>query len=844
MATLPTFILEADLAADGLFSTNWTPFLEAVENVGLSRGSAVDDFGPRRLRMILNNNDSRFSPKHALGPYFGTLERGKLVRLKVKVAAPAINQLLKNPSFGKDLMGWTVTYFGGGSTVRSGVLAHHGEFSLLAIESTVGGYTVETTASLTPSQAAYTGSIWIRPSSGTSGPERIRLKLTETGGAAGDATTTGPYQTMTGGPSATAIWRRYEITRTIVEADRTGIKLTVEREDADRPVQQIIAFDAAQIELGSEATLYTDGDSPGAVWSGTSHASVSSRGADPEFTKFVGELETFKVTRKDNVGEAQFEATGFLETALRTNISAGPFMRERADVILQRVLDVLEAGVAERVFGLEGELWVDPADRNGGNAWTVVEGTLTEEFDSGEAGPDPVLFTALEGDNTTAWVADGPGNTFEGYVNLFGALTVNKNYNFTTWILGVAGSIGETVRININTDGAGGAIGQADTVLTALWQRVRVTGLVPSDATFVRFTATVGPTVWGADTDSFVMDGFHASPSFSSKGLIDAPTFSGTKWATEIEYDDTYRQSAGVLLRRLAASAGGYLYEGPDGAFIFEDYSQRDPAVVSVPKLRLCGSHDQGGVPYKVESYEQPTTSQAGTVRVGSFGDLVSIPSDVEASLAKVAFNLSGTFPIVIASDEQRTFFCRHNSSAGEGGQMIVRRPFGFVLNLGGWTTVDTMQTPLAICYGRASDLIVKDDGGGNNVFVGMVGGESLQFRSNDRSYVDSGSGDPLMELEMPSQGYKTQAMQDLADWAQAKYNNGPARLSVSISGLSQEHQLEIFGRDVGTPVWVNHIASGQQGGFGLDHLFYVEGTSFSYRKGGKPIVRLQLEES
>lgn len=839
---LPQFTLEADLAADGLFSTNWTPFLEGVTGVGLARGSAVDDFGPRKMRMILNNADSRFSPKNSSGPYFGTLEKGKLVRLKVKVTTPAITNLLKNPSVETNLASWTAVFGVSGVLTRSQLLAHHGSYSMLMTELGAGGYTLEAVATLTPSQADYTASIWYKPASNFQGGERIRLKLTETGGASGDATTTGPYISMTEVSSSVSMWRRIEVTHTVVESDRTGLTLTVERENADHASNQTVAFDAAQIELGSAATLYCDGDQPGAVWSGAAHETLSSREANPEFTRFVGELATFRVTRNNNIGEAQFEATGVLESALRTNISAGPFMRERADVIIQRVLDVLEAGVAERVLGLEGELWVDPADRNGGNTWTVVTGTLAEQFDTGEAGPDPVVFSALEGDNATAWIADGPGNTFEGYVNLFGALTVNKDYNFTSWVQGVGGSIGETVRIIVITDGTPTVIGQVDTVLTAVWQRVKITGLVPSDATFVRFTAT-GAAPWGADTDSFVMDGFHASPSFASRGLVDDPTFSGTKWGDEIEYDDTYRQSAGVLLRRLAASVGGYLYEGGDGAFIFEDYSTRDPAVVAIPRLRLSAAHIRGGLPFKVQSYEQPTTSHAGTVRVGSFGDLVSIPSDVEASLAKVAFTLEGGFPVEVGDGETRTFFARHNTSEGEGGQMIVRRPFAFVLNLGGWTTLDSMQTPLVICYGRGSDLIVKDDGGGNNVFTGMVGGESLQFRSNDRSYVDVGAGDPLMELEMPSQGYKTQKMVDLATWAHDKYSNGPARLTVTLSGLDAEHQLEIFGRDVGTPVWVHHPVTGQ-GGFGLDHLFYTEGIEFSYHKGEKPVLRLQLEES
>ncbi len=833
---LPQFTLEADFDSDGLFSTDLTPWLEAVERVGLSRGSAVDDFGPRRMRMILNNNDSRFSPKHISGPYFGNLEKGKLVRLKAKVITPAITNLLKNPSLETNTTGWTVGFAGSGTANRELTLAKHGAYSMQAVETGAGGYTVDQTASFTPAQADYTASVWIIGALNSLG-KNVRIELAETGGASGESGTLGAYVPLS------PIWQRIEVTHTVAQADRTGLRCRVRRDNTDYQFFEAAWYDSMQCELGSAASLYMDGDQPGASWDTTRHAGLSSRAADPEFTRFTGEMETFSVTRKNNVGEAQIEATGFLETALRTNIAAGPFTKERADLIIRRTLDVLEAGVAERVFGLEGELFIDPADRNGGNPWVVDFGTHVEEFDTGEAGDNPINFGALEGDNATTWQANGPGNTFEGYINLWPQLTVNKNYSFGVWVLGNAGSIGETVRLIVNTDGTGGPIGQDDVVLTSVWQRAGVVGLVPSDATFVRMTLST-PSVWGASTDIMLTDGYHASPSFSAKGLIDEPTFVGTKWATEIEYDDVYRQSAGSLLRRLAASVGGWLYEGGDGAFIFEDYSQRDPAVVSIPTLRLSAAHNQGGIPFTVDSYTQPTISQAGTVRVGSFGNLASVPSEPEASLAKVAFNLAGDLPIVIASDEVRTFFARHNTAAGEGGQMIVRRSFGFVLNIGGWTTVDGMQTPLAICYGRGSDLIVKDDGGGNSVFVGMVGGEVLQFRSNDRSFVDAGAGDPLMELEMPSQGYKTQAMTDVADWALAKYNSGPAKLKVSISGLDVEHQLEIFGRDVGTPVRVVHPAGDEQGGFGLDHLFYCEGAEFSYRKGEKPVLKMQLEEA
>lgn len=837
---LPQFTLEADLASDGLFSTNWTPWLEAVASVGLSRRSAVDDFGPRKLRMTFNNNDSRFSPKNAGGPYFGNLVKGKLVRLKVKVITPAIENLLKNPSVETSLESWTTAFAGSGNVTRELTRAQHGAYSVQVVELGAGGYTVDQTASLTPATSDYTASLWVIGASKSLG-KNVRIELAETGGASGESSTLGAYVPLS------KIWRRLEVTHTVAESDRTGLRCRLRRENADYEFFEVAWYDSMQVELGSAATLYCDGDQPGAVWAGVEHASLSSRGADPEFTRFTGELATFKVTRNDNVGEAQLEATGFLESALRTNISAGPFMRERADVLLQRILDILEASVAKRVFGLEGELFIDPADRNGGNTWTVVAGTLTEQFDTGEAGDNPVAFGALEGDNVTKWQTNGAGNSAEGYINLFGALTVNKHYTFTTWMVGVGGSVGEKVRINISTDGTPNSVGQVDTVLTTVWQRVRVTGLVPSDATFVRMLVST-PDLFSSASETFLMDGFHASPSFSSAGLVDDPTFNGTKWGDVIEYDDTYRQSAGALLRRLAASVGGYLYEGGDGTFIFEDYSTRDPAVVSIPKLRLSAAHNRGGLPFTVQSYEQPTTSQAGTVRVGSFGDLVSIPSDVEANLAKAAFNLEGGFPIAVGDGETRTFFARHNTSEGEGGQMIVRRPFAFVLNLTGWASVDTMQTPLVICYGRGSDLIVKDDGGGNSVFVGTVGGESLQFRSNDRSFVDEGSGDPLMELEMPSQGYKTQEMRDLAKWAHDKYSNGPARLTVSVSGLDVEHQLEIFGRDVGTPVWVEHppgtTSVGEQGGFGLNHLFYCEGSEFSYRKGKMPVLRLQLEEA
>ncbi|KKN32730.1 hypothetical protein LCGC14_0810740 [marine sediment metagenome] len=836
---LPLLTLEADLDNDGLFSTNWTPWLIKVIDVGLSRQTALDDFSPRRMKIVLDNDTSRFSPKNTLGPYSGKLLQGTRIRLKAKVTMPLAKNLLPNPSLETNETGWVVIFVGGGIKSRTSIAAKYGGLGYQISQTVTGGWSAEAGTGTAPTQALdYTASIWARALNPIAVGDNVRIELHETGGASGDASTDGAFTSLS------RIWQRLEVTHNIAESDRTDLVLKFRREDSDFQAGETVGLDGAQIEQVPSAGLYVDGDQPGAVWGGVAHASTSSRVVDPEFTKFVGDLQDFEPQRTpDRHGRAVFTATGFMDTALRTNISAGPFMRETAEIIAIRVMDIIEAQVAKRLLGLEGELFTDPADRNGGDTWTTISGTITQETDQGEAGANPIVFGSLEGDNATEFTTDGVGNQAEGYIDLFPELTVNKKYRFSCWIkANSAGEVGETVRMFVNTPA--GNLGNVDIVLSQVWQRASVQGLVETGATFARFNIFT-PILFPNSTDKFLVDGFHASPSLDSAGVVGAPTFLGTKWGDTIEYIDRYRQSAGGMLRELAASVGGWVHEAGDGGLVFEDYSQRDPAVVSVAKLRLSGDHELGGIPFKIKKYIQPTTSQAGTVRVASYGELVSIPSMVTANFAKVVFNLEGG-PFALTANEQRTFFAKHVTGSEQAGALIVRRAFAFSLPTGGWAVGDDgIQTPYAIVYGRGSDLIIKDPGSAASVHRFLLVGESLQARSTERSFVDEGAGDPLMELDMPAQGLKTQQMTDLATWAHTRYNAHPALLTVEIAGLTPELQLEIFGRDVGVPVWVQHgAATGDpQGGFGINALFYCEGTKFTYEKGQTPKLTMMLEE-
>lgn len=835
MTTQPTITLEADLNDDGTFEEDWSQYLLGFKT-GLKRESALDGFRPRTARLSLDNADGRFTPRNTAGPYSPDLVGGKRVRLKAKVATPAIANLIKNPSVETD----TTDYTGvnNASLLRTNAsVARYGQYGLVVTKVTdTVQYRLEIVNGTAPTQSLdYTASIYVRGIGAMVG-KRVRIELAEDGGASAQAGTTGSYTTLT------EHLQRLSVTRNIVEADRTQLILIIRREDADIVTTEQWVVDGAQIEQASSANVYCDGDQPGGSWSGTAHASSSSRAADPEFTLFLGELRELAVERSNLIGVAEYECSGILESLLGVNISAGPFTRERADVIGERILDVVESEVAERITGLTGEAILDPARRIDADTWVVPTGSLDSQKDLGEAGDDPVDFDSLEGDNVLEITPDGGTNLFDFYTDVVSNVTADKQYVASCWVKGSnAADDGQTVALSIGADasapGGGAVIAGTVDVSSTLWQLVKTFFKTDDPITGVRFNPTAADTF----ANPVYFDGLHLSPSFANLGIVDAPSFVGTKWAGEIEYLDAFHRRAGLVLAELARSVGGWLYEGGGGGIVFEDYSQRDSAVVTEAKMRLT-DYPENGIPFSVQRYIQPATALYNRVKVGSYGNISAISAGDDAQ-ARTAWALEPP-ALAFSADQQRTFFAdyaREEEQGGVGG-LIVRRPVAVVRPSSGWTTVDGIATPWVKSYGRSGEVVLKDDGSATTTKLLRVHGRLSNRQTTERAFVSNGVGDPVLELDASAQGYKTSAMDDLAAWAQARYSGGPATLDVDISGLDAERQLNVFGRVIGEPVWVQHNTGPSN--FAIDAMFFCEGVEYSWRTGELPALRMMLEEA
>ncbi len=313
----------------------------------------------------------------------------------------------------------------------------------------------------------------------------------------------------------------------------------------------------------------------------------------------------------------------------------------------------------------------------------------------------------------------------------------------------------------------------------------------------------------------------------------------GTKWVTEIEYIDAFHWSAGSTLEDLAKSVGGWMREDGSGVIIFEDYSQRDPAVISVPKLRLSDVPEEGFI-YGLSSYSEPAASLAGTVKVGSLGNVHVLPGPGGLD-TKVVWSLEPA-SIALAADEEQTYLADYVGEDASVGGLIARRAGTGGIPVAGWGTVDGVATPFVKNYGRSGDVVLKGPGGGLTIFRLLVGARVQNRQTTERAFLEVGSGEPILELDMPAQGLRTTAMSDMADWALQKYSNSPATMEVTLTGASLARLLEIFGRDVGLPVWVRHVLG--PGNLAVDALFYTEGIKFDWTAGQHPRVALSLEEA
>jgi hypothetical protein len=810
------FTLKADLDADGEFEEDWSPYLLAVKDCGLGRRAAVAKFPPAKATFVLNNADSRFSPRNTAGPYYPDLKKGTRVQLASQVTIAALTNKVLNPSFETGTTSWAVS--GSNTLVKSDEQARKGRYSGKA---TYQSSVTMATYSITLTAAQHAVSVYLYIPTNWDGGT-ISLQAILFTGATGTLSVNADM-------SIRDRWQRVSLVFTPAGGDLTGTFAIIA---ASAPTV------GRSIETGASASLYCDGDQPACSWAGTAHASQSSRTANPTFTKFTGELRELGASRSRMEGRAEFRATGINETTMGMNISCGPFGRKPADMVLQRVLDILEGVVSERILGLNGEAMRDGAFRFGGDAWATAVGTpvaFSLQKDTG-SGNDPVSYTALEGDQVMELSVDSSGDGREHTIQ--SQITNEKPYHVSCFVLAAnSGANGKRVKLT--------AIGTITPAVTAtaildlaVWKYISLTITFAAGETTARVRMTADEDFTGI----FWTDGVHVSPVYAGSGTPQTIQNSvlGTKWATTtIEHLARYRKRAGLVLDELVASAGGWYREAGDGSLVFEDYSTRDPLVSSYATLRLSDAVDDG-MSCMLTNYEEPPSSLGRTVRVSSHGDLSALSAPA-GDHAKTIWMLGGTLPVALGANELRTFFADYPQD-GEAGSLIARRARAIAIPLTGWTADDGIATPYPINYGEGGDVLIRSSAGGQDVYALSLGARVLARQATEQSVVEVGSGDPVMDLEMPGQGTKTQAMTDLATWAEAKYGGGVAVPEVVIYGNDTEALLDILGREIGEPVWLKHKTG--QGHFGIEGLFYIEGLRLDAAAEDAPSLTLTLEEA
>lgn len=853
MALLPIVTLRLDLNNDGTYEVDADQYLQGYQ-IKQGRASAVDRFSLPTATIMVDNEDSRFSPKNASGPYYPDLASSALGRVRLNVArvSAAVTNYLPNPSLEVGASGWVGT----NATLQRLIVAGYvAAFGLKVLENAAGSaYLVKQSKGAAVSSGNWTGSVWVKGVGDSIGKD-VHLDVLATGGAGGTETGTGANVALT------AAWQRISTTLNVSASDHTDMTLELRR-DTSIIAAEFFYTDAWQLENAASMGEYIDGDQPDCAWSGTAHASTSTRALNPSFTIFTGVIRSIALER-DHPGTV-LKAVGITESILRHRISAGPFAKKPANIILQRLLDVTEAEVLA-ARGLGGELIRDGAFRFGGTALVAYNGTtIDNQYDTGLSTPssdDPIEYEALEGDQVSR--CSGMDADDEGWKLDVTSDTDNTTlYRCTVFLRGIGGAVGKQVTLIMEGLTPAGTGDSVDHTLTSGWAQVELTAKFDTgDSSTVRQLRVRGKAGEGFDAGGpyeFQTDGLHLVKTLEGGGRVlpfaepHAIQYQivGSNYTAEIEYLDAIDRSAGAVLDEVAKSVGGWYRENGSGELIFEDFDDRAPSAFAA-RLRLTDDPNDGGFGYGLTAYEEPTGSLANRVRVGSYGDVTVLespaPKGTTSNRIRITWSLEPV-PRAIAQNTLYTYFADYVAEGDEAEEsqssLILRRGIAGTLGPGTWTADDGVSTPYLINYGRGGTVKLRGESGGAATLYWLATGGRIQQRNtSERTFVETGSGEPLLELDMPGQGFQTTLMGQVRDWANTKYSKGPPTVSLTLTGTPDPALLDnILGREPGTPVWLRHIVGPYA--FAVDGLFFVEGWALRHDPGQYPELTLDLEEA
>lgn len=192
------------------------------------------------------------------------------------------SNLVTNPSFETNTTGWVT---GSGTLVRSTAQSYTGSASGLYTTTAAtpsSNYVYQNPAMAVVAGRTYTAQARVRMSTAT--PRALRLRLQFLDGSGVQVGTVAVGDTATIGSA----WTRITATGT-APAGAVTARFFVVNNDASVVVGDAWHIDAAMLEEAATASDYLDGDTAGASWSGTAHASTSA--VDPVATATVERVD-------------------------------------------------------------------------------------------------------------------------------------------------------------------------------------------------------------------------------------------------------------------------------------------------------------------------------------------------------------------------------------------------------------------------------------------------------------------------------------------------------------------------------------------------------------------------
>lgn len=805
--TPPRPVLEVDLDDDGVFETDISIYVYEVAT-GWGRRSPLEKVGPRTAKIVLDNTDSRFTPKETSSPYSPNWTKDKPIRLKAVVPTPAVTNLIENPSLETDILGWET---GGGAPTRIITAARYGR-ACGQVEGTAGSDTIVITnrdLSRIPVTASlsYVFKVWHR-SVDDSSLHQMRINWYDSGGSL--LTFSVVNWTATPGEA----WTEESVVAT---APGTAVTAELQLSDIGQTAGETLLYDGAMFYQGSDATVpYLDGDQPGATWSGTAHESTSSRGADPTFAEIIGFISNIRVERRHGDYICTVDIASRRDYQLDQYVSQHNIIDRKTEHSFNRLLDLLEGT----------ELFKNPSFEERINGTT-----LPAEYS--KVGTPPATLAIIEA--TASFQLDGKyvlgvtGTIFaagDGWrYDMTPVTSGDKTYRFVLFLANEAGANGGKQVAFRMIDDLGGEAVQASTLYT-LPGSITDLGYIIVEGTYragstARYVEVVANEAFAAG------GGWRTDAHHGCLAADKIPrSYLGLAAAT-LKHVAAFFRSARSLIDELADSVGGIIWDAGDGTFTLEDYQTR--SATPVPKTRLTDSLELDGMGVSGIVYGELQDHAYTEVLVFSDGDIVaSSPSEQDV------WTLDPN--PTLGNNEVRVYYVAYATSE-TGGQLIAEKENITVTVSSGSVTTDLKP------YGVGALLTVTAGASGAVITLLKIVGPIFQRQSNRSrvAYTPVGASDRRFQrqlrLDMPMQGDATAAMTAVAQQAGDNFLEGQDTIEATFAAMTTEQWLEALGRTLGDSVHVRHNTG--PGHLALDAVYQIEGRQLKWT--ARPQLSLEV---